>query len=131
MPYYSDSSLIIERDLENKQGVYSLLQSVDKNIRDVNNDLYIFCREVNNNISDIQNAITNLKKAEAENLMSKTISQNDISELKANIKELQRDISDIKGDVKAISAGFNSAQTRFNWGLVILGMIIALIQLLK
>ena len=131
MPYYSDSSLIIERDLENKQGVYSLLQSVDKNIRDVNNDLYIFCREVNNNISDIQNAITNLKKAEAENLTSKTISQNDISELKANIKELQRDISDIKGDVKAISAGFNSAQTRFNWGLVILGMIIALIQLLK
>ena len=131
MPYYSDSSLIIERDLENKQGVYSLLQSVDKNIRDVNNDLYIFCREVNNNISDIQNAITNLKKAEAENLMSKTISQNDISELKANIKELQRDISDIKGDIKAISAGFNSAQTRFNWGLVILGMIIALIQLLK
>lgn len=131
MPYYSDSSLIIERDLENKQGVYSLLQSVDKNIRDVNNDLYIFCREVNNNISDIQNAITNLKKAEAENLTSKTISQNDISELKANIKELQRDISDIKGDIKAISAGFNSAQTRFNWGLVILGMIIALIQLLK
>ena len=120
MPYYSDSSLILERDLENKQGLYSLLQSVDKNIRDVSNDLYIFRREVNNNISDIQNAITSLKKAEAENLTSKTISQNDISELKANIKELQRDISDIKGDIKAISAGFNSAQTRFNWGLVIL-----------
>ena len=54
-----------------------------------------------------------------------------MSELKDDMKALQRDVSDMRGDIKALSAGFASAQSKFNWGLVILGIFVALIQLLK
>ena len=48
-------------------------------------------------------------------------------------KEHSRTIStsDIRDDIKAIATGFGAAQNRFNWGLIILGRFVTLIQLLK
>ena len=37
----------------------------------------------------------------------------------------------IINSIKALAAGFGAAQNKFNWGLVILGLFVALIQLLK
>ena len=54
-----------------------------------------------------------------------------IEELKDDVKELKANMSEVKGDIKALSKGFETMQTRFGWGLVILGILITVLQFLK
>ena len=104
---------------------------MDKNVRDISSELYVFRRETNSRFEALDADVSSLKKYVAGLQQDSAILKNDVSELKQEVKELRRDISDIKGDIKALAAGFGAAQNRFNWGLVILGIIVALIQLLK
>lgn len=112
-------------------GTFDIIRGLDKNVRDISSELYVFRREYNRDIADIKQELTTLKTSVAKHDKSIDRLQDDVSELKLEVKELRRDISDIKGDIKALAAGFGAAQNRFNWGLVILGIIVALIQLLK
>ena len=108
-----------------------LIRSLDKNVRDLNNELYVFKSENQRDLADIKQELSTLKTSEIEHDKRIDKLQDAVSELKQEVKELRSDVSDIKGDIKAIAAGFGAAQSRFNWGLVILGIIVALIQLLK
>ena len=112
-------------------GAYELIRSLDKNVRDISNELYIFKRETEHKFSSISEDISSLKKDNAELKRDSVNLKQEVSELKQEVKELRRDVSDIKGDIKAIAAGFGAAQNRFNWGLIILGLFVALIQILK
>ena len=113
------------------QGAYTLIRDMDNNIRKINNTLYISRHETKHDLSEVKKGIATLEEAEAKHDKSIDILKNDAAELKGDVKEIRRDISEIKGDIKALAAGFGAAQNRFNWGLVILGIIVALIQLLK
>ena len=112
-------------------GAYEIISGLDKNVRDISSELYVFRREHNRDIADIKQELEALKASSAKHDKNIDRLQDDVSELKQDVKDLRRDVSDIKGDIKALAAGFGAAQNRFNWGLVILGIIVALIQLLK
>lgn len=113
------------------QGAYDIIRGLDKNVRELSSELYVFRREYNKDIADIKQEIATLKDASTKHEKNIERLQDDVAELKQEVKDLHRDVSDIKGDIKAIIAGFGAAQNRFNWGLVILGIFVALIQLLK
>lgn len=113
------------------QGTFDILRGVDKNVRDISSELYVFRRENERRLITLEADISTIKKDTLSLQQDNVALKNNVSELKQEVKELRRDISDIKGDIKALAAGFGAAQNRFNWGLVILGIIVALIQLLK
>ncbi len=113
------------------QGAYEIIRSLDKNVRDISSELYVFRRENERRLISIEADISALKKDTLSLQQDNASLKNDVAELKQEVKDLRRDVSDIKGDIKAIMAGFGAAQNRFNWGLVILGIFVALIQLLK
>ena len=104
---------------------------MDNYIREMRNDLYIFRREVIRDVSELKQRMTNLEASDVQHDKNISKLQSDVSELKEDVKELKRDVSEIRGDIKAISAGFGATQNRFDWALVILGIFVALIQLLK
>ena len=112
-------------------GTFDIIRGLDKNVRDISSELYVFRREHNRDIADIKQELATLKASDAKHDKNIDRLQDDVSELKQEVKDLRRDVSDIKGDIKALAAGFGAAQNRFNWGLFILGIIVALIQLLK
>ena len=91
----------------------------------------MFRHETQHELSEIKNEMSGLTTSNIDHDKRIDRLQDDVSELKQEVKELHKGVSDIKGDIKAIAAGFDAAQNRFNWGLVILGIIVALIQLLK
>ena len=112
-------------------GTFDIMRGLDKNVRDLSSEVYIFRRETNRRFESLDADLLSLKKDVAGLQQDTAVLKNDVSELKQEVKDLRRDISDIKGDIKALAAGFGAAQNRFNWGLVILGILVALIQLLK
>ena len=112
-------------------GTFDIIRGFDKNVREFSNELYMFRRETQHELSEIKKETSGLTTSNIDHDKRIDRLQDDVSELKQEVKELHKDVSDIKGDIKAIAAGFGAAQNRFNWGLVILGIIVALIQLLK
>ena len=114
-----------------QQGTYEIIRGLDKNVRELSSELYVFRRENERRFSSLENDISTLKKDVLTLQQDTTSLKSDVAELKQEVKDLRRDVSDIKGDIKAIIAGFGAAQSKFNWGLVILGIFVALIQLLK
>ena len=121
----------VYEDHRTTHGVYELIHSIDKNVRDTNSELYIFRRETAHSITELQQRVTRLETAGIQHDKAIDRLQNDVTELKQEVKALREDVGDMKGDLKAIAAGFGAAQNRFNWGLIILGLFVALIQLLK
>ncbi len=113
------------------QGAYEIIRGLDKNVRDISSEIYVFKREYNRDIADIKQELATIKDSNTKHEKNIERLHDDVAELKQEVKDLRRDVSDIKGDIKAIMAGFGTAQNRFNWGLVILGIFVALIQLLK
>ena len=113
------------------QGAYDIIRALDHNVRDISSELYVFRREAHSKFDALEADMSSLKKEVAGLQQEAAVLKNHVSELKQEIKDLRRDVSDIKGDIKALAAGFGAAQNRFNWGLVILGIIVALVQLLK
>lgn len=130
MPNF-ESQLIIEHDSTDKRGTYSLIRSIDKSVKDLHDDLYSFRSDFTARIAFLERMHEKHSQEIAELKQDTAILKNDVAELKQEVKELHHDVSDIKGDIKAIAAGFGAAQNRFNWGLIILGLFVALIQLLK
>ena len=112
-------------------GVYPLIRSVDRSVRKLGDDFYKFRTETNFRLSMLESTLQKQSDTIASLQNDTAVLKNDVSDLKTEVKELRSDVNDIKGDLKAISAKFDSVQTRFNWGLVILGLIVALIQMLK
>ena len=113
------------------RGTYDILIGLDNNFRDLANEMYMFRRETQRDLSELKQEVATLKASDTKHDKNIDRLQDNVSELKQEVKDLHRDISDIKGDIKALAAGFGTAQNRFNWGLVILGIFVALIQLLK
>ena len=120
-----------EYDVDESKGVYPLIRSIDKSVRELSNEFYDFRRESNSRFSALEKTASVLESDVQTLKMDTAILKNDVAELKADVKELTRNVSDISGDIRELSAKFDSVQTRFNWGLVILGLIVALIQMLK
>ena len=113
------------------QGAFDMIRGIDKNVRELSNELYVFRRETNSSFSELKQRTSNLEATSIRHDKAIDKLSDDVSELKLEVKELRKDVSDIKGDIKALAAGFGAAQNRFNWGLIILGLFVALIQLLK
>ena len=118
-------------DYSPPQGAYEIIRGLDKNVRDISSEIYVFKREYNRDIANIKQELATLKDSSTKHEKNIERLHDDVAELKQEVKDLRRDVSDIKGDIKAIIAGFGAAQSKFNWGLVILGLFVALIQLLK
>ena len=112
-------------------GSFELIHSIDKNVRNINSELYIFRRETIRDMSEQKQRISSLEASNTKHDKAIDRLADEVSDLKTEVKELRHDICDIKGDIKAIAAGFGAAQNRFYWGLIILGLFVALIQLLK
>lgn len=112
-------------------GTFELIHSIDKNVRDIHSELYIFRRETNRDMAEQKQQLSDLEASDSKHDKAIDRLTAEVGDLKTEVKELRHDISDIKGDIKAIAAGFGAAQKRFNWGLIILGLFVALIQLLK
>lgn len=124
-------SAVMEYDYDTERGVYPLIKSIDKSVRKVNDDLYDFRRETNYRLNTLE--ATQKVQGEAILALQKDteILKNDVSELKSEVKELNRNVSDIKGDIRELLGKFGEVQAKFNWGLIILGTIVTLIQFLK
>ena len=108
-----------------------MIRGIDKNVRELSSELYVFRRKTNSNISELKQKNSLLEATNIHHDQAIDKLSDDVSELKQEVKELRKDVSDIKGDIKALAAGFGAAQNRFNRGLIILGLFVALIQLLK
>ena len=105
-------------DAQNRTaGTFELIHSIDKNVRDINSELYIFRRETNRDFAEQKQRLDTLEASDTKHDKAIDRLTIEVSELKTEVKELRHDISDIKGDIKAIAAGFGAAQNRFNWGL--------------
>ncbi len=126
-----DSQFALEHEAIREYGVYPLLRSIDKSLHELREDMYIFRRDITARVSVLEQTQEKHSQDISELKQDTAILRNDVAELKDGMKELRHDVSDIKGDIKALAAGFGAAQSRFNWGLVILGIIVGLIQLLK
>ena len=118
-------------EMSRPQGAFDMIRGIDKNIRELSSELYVFRRETNSSFSELKQRNSNLEATSIRHDKAIDKLSDDVSELKLEVKELRKDVSDIKGDIKALAAGFGAAQNRFNWGLIILGLFVALIQLLK
>lgn len=103
----------------------------DNEYFDISSELYVLRKENERRFASLEADISTLKKDTAELKHDTATFKNNVAELKHEVKELRRDVSEIKGDLKAINASLGAAQNRFNWGLIILGLFVALIQLLK
>ncbi|MBQ7732771.1 MAG: hypothetical protein IJT58_01975 [Synergistaceae bacterium] len=118
-------------EVSDERGAYPLIRSLDRTVRKLRDEFYEFRREANGRLSALEKTVSGLD-VDVQTLKTDTaVLKHDVADLKSDVKELRSDVSDIKGDLKAISAKFDSVQTRFNWGLVILGLTVALIQMLK
>ena len=118
-------------ELSRPAGAYELIRGLDKNVRDISSELYVLRRENERRFASLETDISILKKDTAELKHDTATLKNNVAELKDEVKELRRDVNEIKGDLKAITASLGATQNRFNWGLIIIGLFVALIQLLK
>lgn len=112
-------------------GTYDMLQSVDKNVRALSDELYDFKREMNSRLTRLEEDMSVVKKDLTDLKITTGVMERELSALKEDMKEVRREMSDMKGSIRELSGSIAGLQTRFNWGLVILGLIIALIQMLK
>ena len=112
-------------------GTYDLLHSLDKNIHELSDELYDFKRETNSRLTRLEEDMSVVKKDLTDLKITTGVTERELSTLKEDMKELRRDMSDVKGSIRELAGSVAGLQTRFNWGLVILGLIIALVQMLK
>lgn len=112
-------------------GSFELIKSLNRNIRELSDNLYGLKRDANSRLSRLDDDITAAKKDLTDLKITTGVTQHELSSFKDNLKDIQRDLSDIKSCVRELSGGFSAIQTRFNWGLVILGIVVALIQFWK
>ena len=112
-------------------GTFDIIKSLDKNVRELSDNLYDFKRDTNSRLSRLEQDIVAAKKDLTDLKITTGVTQHDLASVKNDFKDLQRDLSDIKSSVRELSGAFSALQTRFNWGLVILGIVVALIQFWK
>ncbi len=112
-------------------GAFELIKSLDRNVRELSDNLYDLKRDANSRLSRIDDDLSAAKKDLTDLKITTGVTQNELSSIKNDLKDLRRDLSDIKSCVRELSGGFSVIQTRFNWGLVILGIVVALIQFWK
>lgn len=112
-------------------GTYDLLQSVDKNVHALSDELYDFKRETTSRLIRLEEEMSMVKKDLTDLKITTGVTERELSALKEDMKEVRRDLSDVKGSIRELAWTVTGLQTRFNWGLVILGLIIALLQMLK
>ncbi len=110
---------------------FELIKSIDRSVRELNDNLYDLKRDANSRLARLDEDVAAVKKDLTDLKITTGVTQHELSSLKNDLKDLQRDVSDIKGCVRELSGGFSAMQTRFNWGLVILGIVVALIQFWK
>ena len=128
---YKDNHAGYAHEHKPQAETFGIIRDIDANVRDFANELYVFKRETIRRLEAVEQTQEKHSLILAELKQDNAVLKNYVAELKDSVKELRRDISDIKGDIKALAAGFGVAQNRFNWGLVIIGIIVALIQMLK
>lgn len=112
-------------------GTFDIIKSLDKNVRELSDNLYDFKRDTNSRLSRLDDDVAAAKKDLTDLKITTGVTQHEVSGLNNDLKDLQRDLSDIKSSLRELSGGFSAMQTRFNWGLVILGIVVALIQFWK
>ena len=131
MRYDASEQLTVDAENTSQQGVYTILQGMDNRVREVSNELYVFRRETNHDMSEVKSRLVNLEASGAKNEKSRDKLQSDVAELKEDVRELRQDIKELHGGIREIAGGMSGMQTRLNWWLVFAGIVIALLQYIK
>ena len=131
---YDIPTIIYDRT-EKPQGVYPLIRSIDKSVRELRDEFYEFKRErfskLEGEVDVLKEDVKELKKDVADLKITTELTQRELrefkAETKAELKELSGEVSELKTDVKSLMNGMN----RSNWILALIGAAIALIEFLK
>ena len=126
-----EERLMLGHDAIPQSGLYPLIRGIDKTIRELNDEVYDFRRSSDDKFSRMEEDISGIKKDMVDIKITTGVTQSELSSLKEDVKEIRRDVSELKGTLKELTGSFTAMQARFNWGLVILGIIIALLQFWK
>ena len=118
-------------DTEPSEGVYPLIRSLDRSVRELKDEQNQFRRETSARLSALEGSMSDLIRQEAQQDAKLEMLQRDMTEAKADVKEIRADMSELKGDMKALASVLSTSQTRLNWILAGLGVLIALIEMLK
>ena len=102
-----------EYDVEESKGVYPLIRSMDKSVRELSNEFYEFRRETNSRLTALEKTVSGLESDVQTLKMDTAILKNDVAGLKSDVKDLRNDVSGIKGDIRELSAKFDSVPDAF------------------
>ena len=128
---YSRDYYDIEPEFSERHGVYRILRDMNEDIRELKDSQYEFHRETDRRLTRLESTTDELKKDVAVLKSDVSGLKDDMKEVRQDIKEIRQDMKDLHGTVKEIAGSFSGMQTRFNWWLVIAGVVIAALQFLK
>ena len=131
---YSRDYYEIEPDFSERHGVYRILRDMNEDVRELKASQYETDRRLTrleSTTEEIKKDVTVLKKDVAVLQSDVSGLKEDMKEVRQDIKEIRQDMKDLHGTVKEIAGSLSGMQTRFNWWLVIAGVVIAALQFLK
>ena len=131
---YSRDYYEIEPEFSERHGVYRILRDMNEDIRELRNSQHETDRRLTrleSTTEEIKKDVSGLKQDVAVLKSDVSGLKDDMKETRQDIKEIRQDIKDLHGAVKEIAGSLSGMQTRFNWWLVIAGVVIAALQFFK
>lgn len=122
-----ENQLSTEDEKLQGRGIYSIVHDIDNNLHEIKDDLYDFKRLSDGKFSRLEQDAASLKNDLIDLKITTGVTKSELAGLKGDVKELQRDVSELKGEIKELSGNVAAMQTRFNWGLIIIGFLVALV----
>ncbi len=130
MPYES-AQLTFDHEKMTPQGIYPILRGIDNSVRELKDEYYESSREDRSRMSRMEEELSSLKKEVLDLRISAGVTEHRLTELKDDVKGLREEVSELRGDMREMSGSFTAMQTRLNWWLVGVGIVIAVLQLWK
>ncbi|MBQ7193743.1 MAG: hypothetical protein IJR98_05175 [Synergistaceae bacterium] len=128
---YKSEQLTLDHEARNQQGIYSILRGIDTNLRELHDEFYDYRKESESRMSRMGEEVSNLKREVTDLKITTGVTEHRITELREDVKELRQEVSGLRGELREIAGSFAMMQTRLNWWLVIVGIVIAALQYWK
>lgn len=128
---YESEQLTFDHEKLTPRGIYSFLRGIDTSVREVRDSLYDQERNTTSRFSRMEEELSSLKKEVLDLRISAGVTEHRLTELKDDVKGLREEVSELRGDMREMSGSFTAMQTRLNWWLVGVGIVIAVLQLWK
>ncbi len=119
------------RDALERSGVYRILRDMSEDMQELKDSQHEFQRETKHELECINQGLTRLENSEAKHDKDIEILKSDAAGLKDDMKEFRQDMKELRGEVREIAGNLSGMQTRLNWWLVAVGIIIAALEYLK